>query len=141
MKDIKKYNLILCMALLSGLTSCFEVYDEGYDLIGRVATIPVFTLSQNSVAPGGEVTANYRYYSEHEAVTELRLIQIIGEEATTVSTRQVTDHNLLNSYEGSFDYTAPEVDQSTVVTLRFEVQTANSLVNFRQAQLTVTGGE
>lgn len=129
------------MVFLLIFTSCFEVYDEGYDLLGRVATIPVFTLSQNIVEEGEVVTVNYRYYSEHVAVTELRLIQVIGDEATPVSTRQVTDHNFLNSYEGSFEYTAPQVGVSTVVILRFEVETANNLVNYKEASLTVRVSE
>jgi hypothetical protein len=124
-----------------GLSSCFETYDEGYDLVGRVATIPVFNLSQSTAEPGTSITATYRYYSEHEEVTGLRLIQVLGDQSTEVESRSVSGHNIRDSYEGSFTYNVPEVEGGTVITLRLEVVTANELSNGRNANLTVNDPE
>lgn len=127
---------IFSLLILLGFTGCFNEYDEGYDLVGRVATIPVLTLSQTSAAPGAAVMVNFRYYSEHEPVSELRLIQIVNGERTTVSTKSISAHNLRDSYQDSFSYTVPALSPTTV-TLRVEVVTANLLANGRQANLTV----
>ncbi len=128
----------LSVLMLLGMSSCFETYDEGYDLVGRVATIPVFNLSQSTSEPGTTITATYRYYSEHEAVIELRLVQVLGGQSSEVESRSVSGHNLRDSYEGTFSYAVPELTDGTVVTLRLEVITANELSNSRQANLTVS---
>lgn len=133
---MKKQRYIFSFLLFLGLTGCFSEYDEGYDLVGRVATIPVLTLSQTSAAPGAAVSVNFRYYSEHEPVSELRLIQVVNGERTTVSSKAISGHNLRDSYVDSFSYTVPTINPTTV-TLRVEVVTANSLANGRQANLTV----
>jgi hypothetical protein len=133
---MKKQRYIFFLLIVLGLTGCFSEYDEGYDLVGRVATIPVLTLSQNSAAPGATVAVNFRYYSEHEPVSELRLVQIVNGNRTTVSTKPISNHNLRDSYQDSFSYTVPSINPTTV-TLRVEVVTANSLANGRQANLTV----
>ncbi|WP_114752208.1 hypothetical protein [Pleomorphovibrio marinus] len=134
MKKLKYYLSFLIFIALSG---CFETYEEGYDLVGRVATIPVFTLSQSAAQPGTSITANYRYYSEHEPVTGLRLVQILNGESSEVDSRSVSGHNLRDSYEGSFTYNVPQLAEGTVITLRLEVITANELSNGRNANLQV----
>ncbi len=135
---MKQIIYSICILMLLGLSSCFETYDEGYDLVGRVATIPVFSLSQSSASPGASITATYRYYSEHEVVTGLRLVQIVGGQSTEVETRSVSGHNIRDSYEGTFSYSVPELADGTVVTLRLEVITANDLSNHRQANLEIS---
>lgn len=137
---MKIQSYIFSLLILLGFTACFNEYDEGYDLVGRVATIPVLTLSQSSAAPGAAVAVNFRYYSEHEPLSELRLIQIVNGERTTVSTKSITAHNLRDSYQDSFSYTVPALSPTTV-TLRVEVVTANSLANGRQANLTVVAAD
>jgi hypothetical protein len=127
----------ICILMLLGLSSCFETYDEGYDLVGRVATIPVFNLSQSTATPGTSITATYRYYSEHEAVTGLRLLQLVEGQSSELETRSVSGHNLRDSYEGTFSYMVPDLADSTVVTLRLEVITENDLSNSRQTNLLV----
>ncbi|WP_158858259.1 hypothetical protein [Lunatibacter salilacus] len=137
---MKFQSYIFSFLLLIGFTGCFNEYDEGYDLIGRVATIPVLTLSQTEAVPGAAVAVTFRYYSEHEPVTELRLIQVVNGERTTVSTKAISGHNLRDSYQDSFTYTVPALSPVTV-TLRVEVVTANSLANGRQANLDVVEEE
>jgi phosphoribulokinase len=126
---MKKYIALLTMLVMVGLTSCFEEYDEGYDLIGRVATVPVFTISSSSAAPGATVTANFRYYSEHEPVTALRLIETINGEERVANSKEVTGHNLADSYEDSLTYEVPQVEAGTSIRLQVEVETANGLSN------------
>jgi hypothetical protein len=133
---MKIQRYIFSFLLLLAFTGCFNEYDEGYDLVGRVATIPVLTISQASAAPGVAVQVNFRYYSEHEPVSELRLIQVVNGVRSTVSTKAISGHNLRDSYEDSFSYTVPAISPTTVI-LRVEVVTANSLSNGRQANLTV----
>jgi len=135
-QKMKKHVNIFGILLLLSLMGCFSETDEGYDLVGRVATIPVLTLSQTSASPGVAVSVNFRYYSEHEPVTELRLIQIVNGERSTVTTKQISNHNLRDSYQDSFSYTVPTIS-ATTVTLRVEVVTANDLANGRQANLTI----
>lgn len=126
---MKKYISILTVFLLISLTSCFDEYDEGYDLVGRVASIPVFTVSATTAPVGGTVTADFRYYSEHEPVTELRLIQRISGQSTVADSKPISGHDVRNSYEDSFIYTIPQVAVGTVITLQIEVVTANGLAN------------
>jgi len=137
---MKKYISIFSVFLLVSLTSCFEEYDEGYDLVGRVASIPVFTVSANTAPVGGTVTANFRYYSEHEPVTELRLIQRINGQYTVADSKEVTGHDVRNSYEDSFVYTVPQADVGVVITLQIEVVTANGLTNRGMLSRNVTVG-
>ena len=126
---MKKYISILTMLLMVSLTSCFEEYDEGYDLVGRVASIPAFTISATTAAVGAPVTANFRYYSEHEPVTELRLIQTIGGQSSVAASKPVSGHNTADSYVDSFTYTVPQAAIGTVIQLQIEVVTANGLTN------------
>ncbi len=118
------------MLSIFSLSSCFDEYNEGYDLVGRVASIPVFTISTGTASPGNNVTADFRYFSEHELVTELRLIQTIDGVVSVADSKQVTGHNLRDSYEDSFIYTVPTTASTgTNITLQIEVVTANDLSN------------
>ncbi|WP_143961721.1 hypothetical protein [Litoribacter populi] len=139
---MKKYIAILTMLVMVGLTSCFDEYDEGYDLLGRVASIPVFTVSSTTAAPGADVTANFRYFSEHEPVTGLRLIEIISGNETVAASKDITGHNVRDSYEDSFTYTVPaSLDPGTAITLWIEVETANGLTNRGSINRVVTVAE
>lgn len=133
---MKNYISIFSLILMVSLSSCFDEYDEGYDLVGRVATIPVMTLSPTSAQVGATVNVNFRYYSENEDVIQLKLIQISGGQTSEVATKNVTGHNRLNSYNDSFVYTVPQLDPGAI-TLRVEVITSNNLSNGRNVTFTV----
>jgi hypothetical protein len=133
---MKNYISIFSFVFLLSLSSCFEEYDEGYDLVGRVATIPVLTLSPSSAQVGATVNVNFRYYSEHEDVIQLRLIQIAGGQSTEVATKAISGHNRLNSYIDTFVYTVPQLNPGAI-SLRVEVVTANNLSFGRNVNFTV----
>jgi hypothetical protein len=137
MKAIKIYSLMLVVLLLTA-TSCFDERDEGYEMVGPVATIPVFTLSKTNPVAGETITVSFRYYSENVQVKQLRLTQTIGANAATVvASKDITNFNTENSYEDSFTYTAPAVAAGTVVRLNVEIETINGLANRRGANITV----
>ncbi|GAB2785067.1 hypothetical protein GCM10027275_31790 [Rhabdobacter roseus] len=134
---MKKQLSLLLMALLVSLSACFNEYDEGYEILGPVATIPVLTFSQAQPTAGSQITVNFRYYSENIEVKELRLVQTLSNATTTVSTKPVSGFNRDNSYEDSFTYTVPSVSAGTVINLGVEVVTTNDLTNARRANITV----
>ncbi|MCL6260995.1 hypothetical protein M3O96_17960 [Aquiflexum sp. TKW24L] len=133
---MKKYISIFSIVLLISLSSCFEEYNEGYDLVGRVATIPVMTLSPTSGRVGATVNVNFRYFSENEDVIQLKLIQIAAGQATEIATKAISGHNRQNSYNDTFAYTVPALSPGAI-TLRVEVMTSNNLSNGRNVNFTI----
>lgn len=133
---MKKYISIFSIIILFSFSSCFDEYDEGYDLVGRVATIPVMTLTPTSAQVGATVNVNFRYYSENEDVIQLKLIQIVGGQSSEVATKSVSGHNRMNSYNETFAYTVPQLNPGAI-TLRVEVVTSNNLSNGRNVNFTV----
>jgi hypothetical protein len=131
-----KYISVLLLAMFL-LSSCFKEKDPIYEVVGPVATIPVFTLSATTVDPGQAITLKIRYYSENIAVSQLRLNQIRSGTSQNVSTVNVTNFNTDNSYEETFSYTVPQDAAGSTITLQVEVETANGLVNRRSGNITV----
>lgn len=132
---MKKYNSVLALLFLFGLAACFDERDDEYDIVGAVATIPVFEISDTTPSAGDEITVSFRYYSEHVAVSELRLLANPG---GVVTTKSITGHNLEDSYEDSFTYTVPaDTDTGMEITLTVEIETANDLVNSKSGTITV----
>ncbi|EIM78347.1 hypothetical protein A3SI_03610 [Nitritalea halalkaliphila LW7] len=136
--NIKASIAGLFVLIAFSLSSCFQEYDEGYELVGRVATISVFTLNPTSAPAGANGTATVRYFSEHELVTAYRLIQSVGGQRTEVVNVPVQNHNVEDSYQETLNFTVPNVAAGTTVTYIMQVETANGLVRERTANLTVT---
>jgi hypothetical protein len=132
----KKINIIVVLIMIS-MSACFNKFDEGYDVVGPVATIPVFTISATQPTVGQNITVNFRYYSENIEVKQLRLIQTIAGTATTVSTKDISGFNKANSYEDSFNFIVPDRPLNTVINLKVEVITNNNLSNSRAGNITV----
>jgi hypothetical protein len=136
----KKISTIaIAFALTLCLSACFDEYDEGYDIVGAVATIPTLTLSKSNPVAGEQLTLTFRYYSENIKVNELRLTETIGVGGTAavVQTKTITDFDVKNSYQDSFAYTVPSVAIGTRIVLTVEVKTANELLNTRAGTITV----
>jgi hypothetical protein len=132
-------SLLLLSLLVLSTTSCFKPNEEGiYDILGPVATIPVFTITPATPAPGQNATLRIRYYSENVPVKQLRFNAIIAGNKTNVSTKEISGFNTANSYEETFTYTVPQgTALGTVITLEVEVVATNDLVNSRRGNITV----
>lgn len=133
-----KLILFLLTILALSLTSCFEEEERLYNILGGVATIPVFTLSKTNPTAGETITVTIRYYSEHADVTNLRLKNRIGAgDLTVVQTVPVTNFDRKNSYVHTFNYQVPAVAAGTVIRIEAEVETTGNLTNFRFQNITV----
>ncbi|HEX8531304.1 MAG TPA: hypothetical protein VF646_14835, partial [Cytophagales bacterium] len=115
MNSIKKSILLALVAVLPlGVSGCLEEKDPLYDVVGPVATIPVFTASKTAPKAGETVTLSVRYYSPNAAVKELRLNETLGAGAKrTVVSKPVTDFDTRNSYVDAFTYAVPEGTPAT----------------------------
>lgn len=134
--NFNKYFILLAIFFLISFTSCFDEYDEEYDIIGAVATIPIFVVAETDPAPGETVTINLRYYSENVAVRQIRIVEVVGTSAEkVVITKDITDHKLEDSYEEAFFYNVPAVTPPADVTLKVEIETVNDLVNSKSLTL------
>jgi|GEM_PF-2947592 len=137
---IKKYVLFNIMALLPlGMSGCLEEKEGLYDVVGPVATIPVFTSSKAAPVAGESVTLSVRYYSPNAAVKELRLNETVGTgPKRTLISKPVTDFNTQNSYVDTFTYIVPEgTAAATGIVLEVEAVTDNDLSGRRTLTLTV----
>ena len=137
---IKKYCLLIAMAILPlGLSACMEDEEPLYDVVGPVATIPVFTSSKTTPTAGETVNLSIRYYSPNVAVKELRLNETIGTGVKrTLMSKSITDFDTRNSYVDAFPYTVPAgTPGTTKVVLEIEAVTNNDLVGNRTLTLTV----
>ena len=137
---VKKYFLLTAVALLPlGMSGCLEEKESLYDVVGPVATIPVFTAPKTTLTVNETVTLSVRYYSPHAAVKELRLNETIGTgPKRTVSSKPVTDFDTRNSYVDTFTYTVPDgTPAATKITLEVEAVTENDLAGNRTLTLTV----
>jgi hypothetical protein len=130
MKKFKKNILFSAIVIVVGLTSCFDEKDDDYKIIGAVGTVSVMTVSKAEPAAGEQISVNVRYYSEHVAVSQLRLTQTIGSGTpTVVSTKDITSFDTNNSYQDVFSYVVPAAPLNTVIRLTLEIETANALTN------------
>ena len=138
MKLINKYFILVLCILTLGTTSCLEDKEELYDVVGAVATIPVFNASNNRPAAGSTVTLTVRYYSPDAAVKELQLYEKIGTaDRTQVTTKAINGFNTENSYVDTFDYTVPANATGRSIVLEVVAVTANDLTNNRTLTLTI----
>lgn len=130
MKKFKKNILLSALAILIGLTSCFDEKEDEYQIIGSVGTVAVMTVSKSQPTVGEQISVNIRYYSENVAVKQLRLTQTIGSGTpTVVATKDISGFDTNNSYEDVFSYTVPAAPLNTVIKLTTEVETVNNLTN------------
>jgi enoyl-[acyl-carrier-protein] reductase (NADH) len=140
MNTLKKYFLLAALALLPlGVSGCLDDEEPLYDVVGPVATIPVFTSSKTAPTAGETVNLSMRYYSPNAAVKELRLNETIGTgPKRTVASKEVTDFDTRNSYVDTFAYTVPDGTPATTrIVLEVEAVTENDLSGARTLTLTV----
>lgn len=140
MNSLKKYFLLAAVALLPlGMSGCLKDEDPLYDVVGAVATIPVFTSSKTTPMADETVNLSIRYYSPNVAVKELRLNETVGTgPKRTLVSKQVTDFDTRNSYVDTFAYTVPlGTPAATKVVLEVEAVTENDLSGTRTLTLTV----
>ena len=130
MKKFRKNILFSALAILIGLTSCFDEKEDEYQIIGAVGTVAVMTVTKSTPTVGEQISVNIRYYSENVAVKQLRLTQTIGAGTpTVVATKDITGFDTNNSYEDVFSYTVPAAPLNTLIKLTMEVETVNNLTN------------
>jgi hypothetical protein len=131
MRNFRKNILFSALAIIIGLTSCFDEKEEDYQIIGAIGTVSLLTPSKTQPAPGEQIVLNFRYYSEHVAVKQVRLTQTImpGGTREVVATKDIADFDINDSYVDSFNYTVPAVALNTVIKLTLEVETVNDLTN------------
>jgi hypothetical protein len=140
MNFLKKYFLLAAVALLPlGVSGCLEDEEPLYDVVGPVATIPVFTSSKAAPTAGETVNLSVRYYSPNAAVKELRLNETVGTgPKRMLVSKPVTDFDTRNSYVDTFAYTVPAgTPAATRVVLEVEAVTENDLSGTRTLTLTV----
>lgn len=140
MNSVKRYFLWVMAALLPlGVSGCLEDEEPLYDVVGPVATIPVFTSSKAAPTAGETVNLSIRYYSPNVAVKELRLSETLGTgPKRTLISMPVTDFNTENSYVDTFTYIVPDgTAANTKIVLEVEAVTENDLVGSRTLTLTV----
>jgi hypothetical protein len=138
MKLINKYFILVLCCLTLGTSSCLEDKEEMYDILGAVATIPVFTSTNNRPTAGSTVTLSVRYYSPNAAVKELQLYEKIATaDRTQVTTKAVTGFNTENSYVDTFNYTVPANATGRSIVLEVVAVTVNDLTNSRTLTLTI----
>jgi hypothetical protein len=140
MNAIKKYFLLAALALLPlGVSGCLEDEEPLYDVVGPVATIPVFTSSVSTPKAEETVNLSIRYYSPNVAVKELRLNETVGAgPKRTLISKPVTDFDTQNSYVDAFTYSVPAgTPATTKIVLEVEAVTENDLSGTRTLTLTV----
>jgi hypothetical protein len=147
MKKIKRYTTIVLLALMIGMSSCFEERDDDFTVVGSVASIPVFTipnpLVSNTiyyrVASGENLNVSIRYFSEHVKVTQYRIVEDFQDGTTPVTlyTEDVADFDVANSYIDTFQYTVPAFPVGKRFKLMIEIETENSLVNRKDLPMQV----
>jgi hypothetical protein len=140
MNAIKKCFLFAVITFLPlGVSGCLEDEEPLYDVVGPVATIPVFTSSKTAPIANETVNLSVRYYSPNAAVKELRLNETVGTgQKRTVTSKPITDFDTRNSYVDTFAYTIPAGTPSTTkIVLEVEAVTENDLVGNRTLTLTV----
>jgi hypothetical protein len=141
MRLIKKYFLLAIITVVPfGLSGCLEEKEGLYDVVGPVATIPVFTASRTTPTAGETINLSIRYYSPNVAVKELRLNETLGTaQKRSVTSKVVNEFNTQNSYVDTFSYTVPAgTPRNTRIVLEMEAVTANDLVGNRTLTLTVS---
>ncbi len=128
--------MLCCLTL--GTTSCLEDKEELYDVVGAVATIPVFSTPNIRPAAGSTITLSVRYYSPNAAVKELQLYEKIATaDRTQVTTKAITGFNTENSYVDTFEYTVPANATGRSIVLEVVAVTVNDLTNSRTLTLTI----
>ncbi len=140
MNLLKKYLLLAAVALLPlGVSGCLEDEEPLYDVVGPVASIPVFTSSKTTPVADETVNLSVRYYSPNVAVKELRLNETIGTGTKrTLVSKPVTDFDTRNSYVDTFTYSVPAGTPATTrIVLEVEAITENDLSGTRTLTLTV----
>lgn len=140
MNVLKKYLLLAAVALLPlGVSGCLEDEEPLYDIVGPVASIPVFTTSKTTPKADETVNLSVRYYSPNAAVKELRLNETVGTGAKrTLVSKPVTDFDTRNSYVDTFTYSVPAGTPATTrIVLEVEAVTENDLSGTRTLTLTV----
>lgn len=139
MKTLYKHSiLILCLFLSTGLSSCLEEKDDLYEVVGAVATIPVFTASKAQPLPGETITLSLRYFSPNVAVKELQLNETIGTGSKTlVTSKEITGFDTQNSYVDTFTYTVPAGLSKTSIVLEAAAIGTNDLAGTRTVTLTI----
>lgn len=140
MNSLKKYFLLAAVALLPlGVSGCLKDEDPLYDVVGPVATIPVFTSSKTAPTAGEAVNLSVRYYSPNAAVKELRLNETVGTgPKRMLVSKPVTDFDTRNSYVDTFTYSVPDGTPATTrIVLEVEAVTENDLSGTRTLTLTV----
>jgi hypothetical protein len=140
-KSNKAFLLAMALLLSFGLSSCLKEKDPLFDVVGPVATFPVFSASKLNPAVGETITLNVRYYSPLVEVRELRLNETIGTGAKRqVTSKPITGFNTDNSYADTFSYTVPAVQAGAAnrrITLEVEAIGANDLSGVRTLTLNV----
>ncbi len=121
------------------MSGCLEDEEPLYDVVGPVATIPVFTVSKATPTAGETVNLSIRYYSPNVAVKELRLNETVGTgPKRTLVTKPVADFNTQNSYVDAFTYTVPAGTAAAAkIVLEVEAVTENDLAVSRNLTLTI----
>jgi hypothetical protein len=132
MKNIRYNRFLILLAMLGLLSSCIlEDVEPEYKVVGSVATVTNITPSKLIPAAGEAITVKALYYSEHEPVVELRFYANVGGGGLQLlETRAVSNHNVNDSYEVSFNYTVPaDAATDTVIIFRVEAETSSGFSN------------
>lgn len=129
---------MLCLLLTTALSSCLEDKEDLYDVVGPVATIPVFTASKAQPAVGETITLSLRYYSPNVAVKELQLNETIGTGTKTlVTSKAIEGFDTQNSYVDTFSYTVPANASKSTIVLEAAAIGTNDLAGTRTLTLTI----
>ncbi len=137
---IKRYFLLAIITVTPfGISGCLEEKEGLYNVVGPVATIPVFTASRTAPTAGETINLSVRYYSPNVAVKELRLNETLGTaQKRAITSKAVSEFNTQNSYVDTFSYTVPVgTPRNTRIVLELEAVTTNDLVGNRTLTLTV----
>jgi hypothetical protein len=148
MKKIRKNILLSALAMIIGLTSCFDEKEDEYTIVGAVGSAVIITTIKDVAgnerpltdppASGDRIFVNVRYFSENVAVKQVRLSVAIGTGvATELWTLPVTDFDTNNSYENKIEYVVPVAPSKTAITFTAEVLTVNELTNTKTSIVTV----
>ncbi len=139
MKSVNKYCILIASLFLAfNLSSCLEEEDELYDIVGPVATIPVFSASKTAPVAGEAITLTVRFYSPKVAIKELLLNETVDTGTKRpIASKPVSNFDINNSYVETFDYTVPADASKKKITFEVVAVTTNDLTNSRTLTLTI----